>query len=101
YYYSDVPFTALWGTRYLGISRPIAEFYAAAKAGTLPAVSFVEPGFLGEAVPGLAEDEHPLADIGLARPSSARCTTPWCPARTGPVPSSSSRTTSGAVSSTT
>jgi phospholipase C len=67
YYYSDVPFTALWGTRYLNISRPIAEFYAAAKAGTLPAVSFVEPGFLGESVPGLAEDEHPLADIRLGQ----------------------------------
>jgi phospholipase C len=67
YYYSDVPFTALWGTRYVNISRPIAEFYSAAQAGTLPAVSFVEPGFLGEAVPGLAEDEHPLADIRLGQ----------------------------------
>ncbi|MCO5993245.1 alkaline phosphatase family protein [Actinoallomurus rhizosphaericola] len=67
YYYSDVPYTALWGTRYLGISHPIAEFYAAAATGTLPAVSFVEPGFLGEAVPGLSEDEHPLADIRLGQ----------------------------------
>ncbi|GAB3968606.1 phospholipase C [Actinoallomurus acanthiterrae] len=67
YYYSDVPYTALWGTRYLGISHPIAEFYAAAATGTLPPVSFVEPGFLGEAVPGLSEDEHPLADIRLGQ----------------------------------
>ncbi|GAB1691141.1 alkaline phosphatase family protein [Krasilnikovia sp. M28-CT-15] len=67
YFYSDVPFTALWGTRYLGISRRIGEFYTAAAAGTLPAVSFVEPAFLGEAVPGLAEDEHPLADIRLGQ----------------------------------
>ena len=67
YFYSDVPFTALWGTRYTGISRPISEFYTAAATGTLPAVSFVEPAFLGEAVPGLAEDEHPLADIRLGQ----------------------------------
>jgi phospholipase C len=67
YYFSDVPYTALWGTRYLGISKPIAQFRAAAAAGTLPAVSFVEPGFLGEAVPGLAQDEHPLADIRLGQ----------------------------------
>jgi phospholipase C len=67
YFFSDVPYTALWGTRYLGISRPVAEFHAAAAAGTLPAVSFVEPGFLGEAVPGLAQDEHPLADIRLGQ----------------------------------
>jgi phospholipase C len=67
YYFTDVPYTALWGTRYLGISRSILEFYAAAALGTLPAVSFVEPGFLGEAVPGLSQDEHPLADIRLGQ----------------------------------
>jgi phospholipase C len=67
YFYSDVPFTALYGTKLLGISRSIAEFYAAASAGTLPSVSFVEPGFLGEIIPGMAEDEHPLADIRLGQ----------------------------------
>jgi phospholipase C len=67
YYFSDVPYTALWGTRYLGISHFISDFYAAAATGTLPAVSFVEPGFLGEAIPGLSEDEHPLADIRLGQ----------------------------------
>lgn len=63
YYFSDVPFTALWGLRHLDISRNIQEFYNDARRGALPAVSFVEPGFLGELVPGLSEDEHPLADI--------------------------------------
>jgi phospholipase C len=67
YYFTDVPYTALWGTRYLGISRPILEFYAQAAIGALPPVSFVEPGFLGEAVPGLSQDEHPLADIRLGQ----------------------------------
>jgi phospholipase C len=67
YYFTDVPYTALWGTKHLGISRPIAEFYAEAALGLLPAVSFVEPGFLGEAIPGLSQDEHPLADIRLGQ----------------------------------
>jgi phospholipase C len=67
YYFTDVPYTALWGARYLGISRLIGEFYADAAAGRLPAVSFVEPGFLGEAVAGLSQDEHPLADIRLGQ----------------------------------
>jgi phospholipase C len=62
YYFSDVPFTALWGTKYLSISRPIAEFLADCAAGTLPHVSFVEPRFLGEAQ-GLSNDDHPHADI--------------------------------------
>ncbi|MEV4258082.1 alkaline phosphatase family protein [Spirillospora sp. NPDC049652] len=67
YYFSDVPFTALWGLKHLDVSRNIAEFYADARAGRLPAVSFVEPGFLGEALPGMSEDEHPLADIRLGQ----------------------------------
>ncbi|GAA4494513.1 phospholipase C [Actinoallomurus oryzae] len=67
YFYSDVPITALWGTKYLGISRQITEFYLAAATGTLPPVSYVDPGFLGEAVPGMSEDEHPLADIRLGQ----------------------------------
>ena len=41
---------------------PIAEFLADAAAGTLPAVSFVEPRFLGEEV-GASNDDHPFADI--------------------------------------
>ncbi|WP_019630132.1 alkaline phosphatase family protein [Actinomadura atramentaria] len=63
YYFSDVPFTALWGLKHLDISRNIGDFYNDAKNGNLPALSFVEPGFLGELLPGLSEDEHPLADI--------------------------------------
>jgi Phosphoesterase family len=37
YYFSDVPFLALWGDKYIPISRPIAQFYIDALAGTLPA----------------------------------------------------------------
>ena len=48
YYFSDAPITALWGTSYLDISRPITEFFDDCQAGTLPAVSFVDPKFVGE-----------------------------------------------------
>ncbi len=62
YFYSNVPFTALWGTKYLGISRLYAEFLAAAATGTLPAVSFVDPRYtvLDD---GTGNDDHAHADI--------------------------------------
>ncbi|HEX6473030.1 MAG TPA: alkaline phosphatase family protein [Streptosporangiaceae bacterium] len=77
YFYSDAPVTALWGTRYLDISRPISEFYAGAAAGALPAVSYVDPGFLGGALfgdvnLGLSEDEHPVSDIRIGQSFLAR-----------------------------
>ncbi len=62
YYYSDIPFLALWGAKYSGISRPITDFAADCAAGTLPAVSFVDPSFQGEDA-GLSNDDHPHADI--------------------------------------
>jgi phospholipase C len=62
YYYSDFPFTALWGAKYLGISHLISDFFSDAAAGNLPAVSFVDPRFIGEAE-GLSNDDHPHADI--------------------------------------
>jgi phospholipase C len=46
----------------MAISRPIAQFYTDALAGTLPAVSFVDPAFLGESQ-GVSDDDHPHADI--------------------------------------
>ena len=62
YYYHDVPFTALYGTRYLGISRPFSEFLSNAAAGTLPPFCMVEPVFSGEQA-GTSADDHPHADI--------------------------------------
>ena len=62
YYFSDLPFLALWGSKYVSIARPIAAFLADAAAGSLPHVSFVEPRFLGEEL-GLSNDDHPFADI--------------------------------------
>lgn len=63
YYYSDVPFSALWGLRYIGVSSGLSRFFADAAAGTLPAVSYVEPALFLEAVDGLSNDYHPHGDI--------------------------------------
>ena len=62
YYFSDLPFLVLWGNRYVGIARNIEQFFVDAAAGQLPAVSFVEPRFLGEAA-GSSNDDHPFADV--------------------------------------
>jgi phospholipase C len=62
YYFSDIPALALWGAKYLSISRPVASFLTDAAAGTLPAVSFIDPAFAGEAT-GTSNDDHPFNDI--------------------------------------
>jgi phospholipase C len=66
YYFSDVPFTALWGSRLLGITQPISAFYTACKTGGLPAVSFVDPRFQDEGT-GTSGDDHPHADIRVGQ----------------------------------
>ena len=62
YYYSDVSFLSLWGATYWSISASYERFLAAAAAGTLPSVAFVDPRSLGEAE-GSANDDHPHADV--------------------------------------
>ena len=62
YYYSDVPFVALFGLKYLGIAQPFDLFLADAAAGTLPSVSYIDPSFIGEGS-GTSKDDHPFADI--------------------------------------
>jgi phospholipase C len=62
YYYSDVPFLAFWGFKYLGISRPATEFFNDCALGTLPQVSYLDPRFLDESS-GTSGDDHPHADI--------------------------------------
>ncbi len=49
YYFSDLPFLLLWGLTYLPICRPLALFFADCGRGTLPAVAYVDPRFLGKA----------------------------------------------------
>ena len=62
YYFSDVPFLALWGSRYVPISRSFQGFVSDCRRGRLPNVSFVEPRLLGENA-GLSNDDHPHADV--------------------------------------
>jgi phospholipase C len=62
YYYADIPFIALWGGKYLPISRPALQFLADCADGTLPNVAFVDPRFVGEEE-GTSGDDHPHADI--------------------------------------
>jgi len=62
YYFTDFPVLALWGAKYLGISALITDFFSDCAAGKLPAVSYVDPGLLGEEQ-GLSNDDHPHADI--------------------------------------
>ena len=62
YYYSDLPFLTLWGSKYGPMSEKIDAFYADCAAGTLPAVCFVEPSFLDETT-GTGGDDHPHNDL--------------------------------------
>ncbi len=63
YYFNDLPFLALWGTKYLGISKNFDDFRRAAAQGTLPGVSYVDPPFFLEAIDGTSKDDHPHGDI--------------------------------------
>ena len=62
YYYSNVPFLALWGLKYLLISRTYDDFLSDAASGRLPAVSFVDPRFtlLDD---DTGNDDHPHSSI--------------------------------------
>lgn len=62
YYFVDEPFIGLWGTRYLSIAHPVAQFMTDAAAGALPNVSFVDPSFANEDQ-GQSGDYHPHGDI--------------------------------------
>lgn len=60
YYYSNAPFLALWGTKYIGISARYSHFLADAANGSLPAVSFLDPWFTTF---DDGNDDHPFADL--------------------------------------
>ncbi len=68
YYFSDLPFIAVFGKRYTNIVKPVSEFYSDAAAGTLPRLAFVDPMFLdGGGGDGLSGDEHPHGDIRIGQ----------------------------------
>jgi len=62
YYFNNVPYLALWGIKYLGITKTYDDFKSDAAHGTLPAVSFLDPRYtvLDD---GTGNDDHPHADI--------------------------------------
>ena len=62
YFFNNLPFLALWGSKYLGSTGLFVEFLFRAATGTLPAVSFVDPIYtvLDD---GSGNDDHPHADI--------------------------------------
>jgi phospholipase C len=62
YYFSDTPFLALWGPKYVPIMRGYDQFLADCASGDLPEVAFVDPPFLGEDS-GTSSDDHPHGDI--------------------------------------
>ncbi len=62
YFYTDVPVSALWGAKGVARSGQVQEYYERCAAGTLPAVSFVDPAFSGEEQ-GTSGDEHPHGDV--------------------------------------
>jgi phospholipase C len=78
YFFRDLPFLALWGTRYfpfwhpfeagdvdaVGIPVTTPSFIDTVAAGNLPNVSFIDPAFDTEGN-GTSADDHPLADIRL------------------------------------
>ena len=78
YFFRDLPFLALWGTKYfpfwhpfapgdtdaLGIPVTTPSFLDTVAQGALPNVSFIDPAFDTEGN-GTSGDDHPLADIRL------------------------------------
>jgi phospholipase C len=68
YYNSDLPFSAVWGSRGASWTNPISRYYSDCAAGTLPNISIVDPPFRdGGGGDGLSADEHPLGDVRLGQ----------------------------------
>ena len=57
-YSPDLPSIAFWGPRMGPIINPIDRYFTDCAAGTLPAVSYLDPPFL----PWWQADDHPLSD---------------------------------------
>ncbi len=59
YYFVDLPTTGLWGPRLAPITSHIERYFEDCAAGTLPEVTFIDPGFTTD----YRTDDHPHADI--------------------------------------
>lgn len=63
YYYHNAPFLALWGSKYIPISRLYTQFAEDVADGQLPAVSFIDPMF--STGNGRGNDDHPHSDLRM------------------------------------
>ncbi len=57
-YSPDLPSLAFWGERMIPMFAPIDRYFEDCSAGTLPAVTFLDPPYL----PWWQADDHPLSD---------------------------------------
>ena len=100
YYYSDLPFAALYGSRGTGWTHPVADFYTDAAAGKLPNIAFVDPPS-SVRTQGTSGDEHPHGDIRVGQAFMSDVVHAFMESPQYRRGSCSSTTTSGAASSTT
>ncbi len=65
YYSYGEPMTAVFDSKkYNDISHPVDDFFAAAKAGTLPNLTFVEPDYTeASEAAGTSNDMHPYGNV--------------------------------------
>jgi phospholipase C len=63
YYFNNLPYTAIWGAKYLGFSRPFASLAVEAAAGLLPNITYIDPFFYQDGLDHLCNDDHPHADV--------------------------------------
>ena len=66
YFFNDLPVSALWGSSGLQRSMDIQSYHEMAAAGTLPAVTYVDPAFEDEGS-GTSGDEHPHGDVSVGQ----------------------------------
>ena len=59
YFYVDLPVTALFGARLNPYGAPIDQYFSRCAEGSLPNVTYLDPGFSGAS----RTDNHPHADI--------------------------------------
>ena len=62
YYRQNFSYLALWGSKYVPVTRSFADFRRDCRTGRLPAVAYVDPAYTLPVL-GLGNDDHPPADI--------------------------------------
>ncbi len=64
YYYEDVSYTALWGSKYKSFSKKFTQFAADVAGGKLADLTFVDNvGTDVHELIGVSRDDHPYADV--------------------------------------